>query len=85
MQKDGQYEANRHFFYDYGKAVEKRHLCIVWADFLCFQRCVKLTSITLEFAVLPFSYSEDIIVDFVCIKGICRPYHSDPPQCKICA
>jgi hypothetical protein len=72
-------------FCDYGKADNKRHLCIGWADFLHFQRHTKLTSLTLEFEVLPFSYSEDIIVDFVCIKGICRPYHSDPPQSEISA
>jgi hypothetical protein len=66
-------------FCDYGNAVKKGHLCIGRADFLHVQRHVKLTSLTLEFAVLPFLYSEDIIVNFVCIQGICRPYHSDPP------
>ena len=59
--------------------VKKGYICFGRADFLHFQRRVKLTSLTLEFAVLPFSYSEDIIVDIVCIQGICRPYHSDPP------
>jgi hypothetical protein len=67
------------------KAVKKGHLCNGWEDFLHFQKCVQLTSLTLEFAVLPFSYSKDIIVDFVCIQGICRPYHSDPPQSEISA
>jgi len=62
-----------------GRRFKKGHLCIGWADFLHFQRCVKLTSLTMEFAVLPFLYLEDIIVDFVCIQGICRPHHSDPP------
>jgi hypothetical protein len=52
-------------FHDYGKALKKGHLHIGWADFIHFQRRVKLTSLTLNFAVFPFSYSEDIIVDFV--------------------
>ena len=72
-------------FCDHGKAVKKGYLCTGWADFLHFQRRVKLTSLMLEIAVLPFLYSEDIIVDFVCIKGICRSYHSDPPQFEISA
>jgi hypothetical protein len=51
-------------FHDYGKALKKGHLHIGWADFIHFQRRVKLTSLTLDFAVFPLSYSEDIIVDF---------------------
>jgi len=31
-------------FCNYGKVVKKGHLCIGWADFLHFQRRVKLTS-----------------------------------------
>jgi hypothetical protein len=60
-------------FCNYGKVVKKGDLCIGWADFLHFQRHVKLNFLILEFAVLPFSYSEDIIVNFVCIQEIYRP------------
>jgi hypothetical protein len=49
-------------------------MCEITSPNMC-----EITSLTQEFAVLPFSYSEDIIVEFVSIEGICRPYHSDPP------
>jgi hypothetical protein len=54
-------------FHNYGKAHKNGCLHAEWADFLHFQRLLKLKSLTLYYAVRPFP-PVDVAGEFLCYK-----------------